>query len=155
MGFNPNKKKGQNQGSGSDDDEEDMRQEDMKYWEKLQPITYNSLQDAQNVTFKQFMTTHVRKYLPGHFKQLVSDQPAIDRWNNMSYLMEKIGEEQVYGVHYLQERPFRMYAESLFANQKGEFSTFKEFIDTYLAKFRDPQFQDKNKDPRDVRNLIW
>jgi hypothetical protein len=47
---------------------EDAEELQGEYWRKLEPIVYENAEAARDVTFKQFMTTHVRKYLPGVYK---------------------------------------------------------------------------------------
>lgn len=53
---------------------------------------------------------HVRKYIPGVYKGLVKDWPAITKWNDTSYWLEKAGNEYVEGIHYLSDAPFRHFA---------------------------------------------
>lgn len=41
---------------------------DGDYWGDLEPIRYNSPDEANEVTFKDFIYTHIRLYLPGEYK---------------------------------------------------------------------------------------
>ena len=71
-----------------------------EYWKGLEAIKYDDAEQANNVTFKEFIYTHVRKYLPAHYEGLVDDWDSIEHWGNMTYLKDKIGEEYVEGIHY-------------------------------------------------------
>ena len=73
---------------------------DLDYWEELSTISYANAEEANEVTFKDFIYTHVREYLPGEYKGLVSDWEAIKKWKDVNYLVEKIGEYYVEGIHY-------------------------------------------------------
>ncbi len=63
------------------------------YWDELGPIVYENAEAARNVTFKEFMTTHVRKFLPGVYKGLVLEWPALKLWSNIKYFQDRIGSE--------------------------------------------------------------
>jgi hypothetical protein len=47
------------------------------YWAELEPILYNNAEEANEVTFKDFIYTHIRLYLPGHYIGLVKDWEAL------------------------------------------------------------------------------
>jgi len=83
---------------------------------------YENAAAAKDVTFKQFMQTHIRYYVPGVYKKLVSNWPALESWKNMDYWLEKIGTEYVDGIHYLSDPPFRQFAGgAVMKNQRGEY----------------------------------
>ena len=61
---------------GDDDDDEEMEDqfdekamEDRRrgYWINLKPILYKNAKQAKKYSFKKFMQTHIRYYLPGHY----------------------------------------------------------------------------------------
>jgi hypothetical protein len=98
------------------------------------------------------MQTHIRFYLPGHYQKLLVNMPALNKWNSTEYLLSKMGDEFIYGSHYYNPKPFKMYAHSnTFANQKGEFRPFGSFMIEYEKKFNDTKLADK----RSVNNVIW
>ena len=88
------------------------------------------------------MRTHIRENLPGVYRDLLADAPATSLWKDMDYLTEKIGEEFVYGIHYLVPKPFKEYAHGHFTNQRGLFQTFSEFMADYLRKFDDEKLEE-------------
>ena len=53
------------------------------------------------MTFKDFVYGHIRKYIPGHYIGLVDQWDSVEKWGKIEYLRQKIGEEQVEGIHYL------------------------------------------------------
>lgn len=61
------------------------------------------------MTFKSFMVNHIRKFIPGHFKGLVLDWPALKKWGDVQYLIDKIGDEIVEGVDYKEDYPFTYF----------------------------------------------
>lgn len=58
----------------------------------MTPYVYDNAEAASNVTFKNFMRTHVRYFLPGHYKNLVEDSVAVQKWGDLEYLKEKLGD---------------------------------------------------------------
>ena len=60
----------------------------------MAPITYEDKEEAYSLTFKDFVSTHVRFYEPALFKSLVDDWDAVKKWD-IDYLGEKVGEEVV------------------------------------------------------------
>ena len=66
---------------------------DENYWRNVKPILYESAEAARNCTFKDFMTLHVRKFVPGIYKKVALDWVAITLWRDISYLRDKIGQE--------------------------------------------------------------
>ena len=117
----------------------------------MEPIKYEDAEEANEVTFKDFIYKHIRKYLPAHYEGLVDDWDSVEKWGEIEYLREKIGDEQVYGIHYQGERPFRNFAGSnVFTNQRGHFMSFNEFSEIMLSKYDDKRISD----PRDVSNII-
>lgn len=113
----------------------------------MEPIKYDDAEAANEVTFKDFIYKHIRRYLPAHYEGLVDDWDSVEKWGEIEYLREKIGDEQVQGVHYQSERPFRNFAGSnVFTNQKGIYQSFNEFADVQLSKYEDPRV----KEPRDI-----
>ena len=110
--------------SASDKQESNLKKgKDKKktdYWGNLDIIRYDSAEDANAVTFKEFIYTHIRLYLPGEYTGLVEHWDALTKWKDNSYLSEKIGELYVDGVHYQGYRPFRNFGGGqLFPNQRG------------------------------------
>lgn len=103
------------------------------------------------MTFKEFMTKHVRKHLPGVYYQLIIDQPAIKKWSDQKYLKIQMGEEMVDGVHYMAHHPFQYFAGEVFTNQRPEIQSFNQFLDDFYFKLEDRQL----KDIRDVKSVIW
>ena len=98
------------------------------------------------------MQTHVRYFAPGHYLGLIKGQNALTKWNNIDYLKEKIGSNQVYGVHYLNKPPFHLYAHDMvFTNQRGEYQTFNKFMEEYYVKFGDKNIRHKGS----VKNIIY
>ena len=78
------------------------------------------------------MYKHIRKYVPGHYKQLVKDWPAISKWGDLDYLKFIIGDEIVDGIHYSTGFPFRNFAGGyVFTNQRGVYQTFPDFLNVY------------------------
>ena len=74
------------------------------------------------MTFKEFIYTHVRLFLPGEYKGLINEWPAITKWKDTDYLTEKIGNHFVEGIHYQGFKPFRNFAGGrIFQNQRGRF----------------------------------
>ena len=88
----------------------DKNKEKKDYWLELEPLRYANAEDANAVTFKEFVYTHIRMYLPSEYKQLVVSWPAIEKWKNIEYLLDKIGNQYVEGVHYHGFKPFRNFA---------------------------------------------
>ena len=75
------------------------------------------------------MRTHIRYFVPGVFKGLIKDQPAVKKWNDIEYLKKMFGERWVYGVHYMNHPPFKAYAhDNFFSNQRGEYQMILEFF---------------------------
>mmetsp|Transcript_15888 Transcript_15888/g.24471 ORF Transcript_15888/g.24471 Transcript_15888/m.24471 type:complete len:80 (+) Transcript_15888:723-962(+) len=78
------------------------------------------------------MFKHVRKYIPAHYKNLVSDWPAIAKWGDLDYLKFVFGQEYLEASHYDQGFPFRNYAGGhVFTNQRGTFETIEDFLNIY------------------------
>ena len=77
------------------------------YWKSLTPIVYYNKTDAATGSFKKFMRTHIRHYLPGIYEKLLEDEPGLTKWRDMNYLMEKMADKIVYGVHYYTPKPFK------------------------------------------------
>lgn len=79
-----------------DGDEERLSQKEQderaKYWERLKPYYYKNATEAASITFKQFMSTHIRFYLPGVFRKLVVDSEAVKKWSDLKYLMDNLQE---------------------------------------------------------------
>jgi hypothetical protein len=46
----------------------DLKVPRQEYWKAIYPIVYDDKAMAQRVTFKTFMTRHIRKALPAHYK---------------------------------------------------------------------------------------
>lgn len=97
------------------------------------------------------MQTHIRFYHPGIFRELISDQPAVANWDNVTYLVDKLGDQLVQGVHYTAERDMKLYAPIRLMAQRGIWQPFRAFVLEYLAKFTSDEFSD----PRDLVNLLW
>ena len=55
---------------------------------------YEDKEEAYSLTFKDFVSTHVRFYEPALFRSLVDDWDAVKKWN-IDYIAEKVGEEVV------------------------------------------------------------
>lgn len=81
-----------------------------EYWQELATLSYANAEEANSVTFKEFIYTHVRLYLPGEYKGLISEWGAISKWKDINYLVDKIGHYYVEGVHYQGFKPYRNYA---------------------------------------------
>jgi len=47
------------------------------YYKGLEPMFYRDKKHAASISFKRFMRTHIRYYLPGVFHQLLEGQPAL------------------------------------------------------------------------------
>ena len=58
------------------------------YWGDLDIIRYDDAESANNVTFKEFIYTHIRLYLPGQYTGLVSNWDAISKWKDVNYLID-------------------------------------------------------------------
>ena len=80
--FLKEKKKAGNETLGSEDkggegEEEEvkinMKNRVEKYYKDLKMIVYEDAQEAADVTFKRFMQTHIRYYVPGYYKGLIKD----------------------------------------------------------------------------------
>ena len=134
----------------------DKSKEKKDYWLELEPLKYADAEEANAVTFKEFVYNHIRMYLPSEYKQLVASWSAIEKWKNIDYLLDKIGNQYVEGVHYHGFKPFRNFAGgNIFQNQRGRFQTFKDFIRDMLVKYDDKnEVNEKITDPRDVVNVI-
>ena len=50
------------------------------YWENLQPLVYETREEAESVSLKQFMLTHIRKFIPGHYKGLLKGDEILKSW---------------------------------------------------------------------------
>jgi len=121
------------------------------YWESLEFLEYDNKTEAEEITFKELMQTHIRYYHPGIFRELISDQPAVANWNNLTYLVEKLEGQLVEGVHYTAEHDMKLYAPIRLMAQRGIWQPFRAFIDEYMAKFTNDEFSD----PRDLVNMLW
>ena len=121
------------------------------YWDNLEFLEYDNKTEAEEITFKELMQTHIRFYHPGIFRELILDQPAVANWKNLTYLIEKLDDELVEGVHYAAEHDMKLYAPIRLMAQRGIWQPFRAFVDEYLAKFTSNEF----KDPRDLVNLLW
>lgn len=80
--------------AGADIGDEELDQSESNsadYWHRLQPIIYSDAEQAK-VPFKQFMKTHIRYYIPGIFKNLITDQPAVKKWGDLKYLMDNLSD---------------------------------------------------------------
>jgi len=44
------------------------------------------------------------------FRNLVKDEPAVEKWGKLEYLMENLGNDQVEGIHYLAEAEMKRFA---------------------------------------------
>ena len=99
-----------------DDSEEEeprdgsQKQDEARFWESLEIPHYENKTQAEDISFKQFMQNHIRLYVPAVFKGLVVDEPAVKSWARLDYLMEKLEDDQVEGIHYLAEAEMKRYA---------------------------------------------
>jgi hypothetical protein len=122
------------------------------YYRSLKPYFYKDAEAARNLTFKDFMRTHVRYLMPGVYNNLVAGQPALEKWADREYLKSHLGSSYVYGIHYMNEPPSSFYAhDNIFSNQRGEYQTFDKFMEEFLVKFEDEKLKDKSV----VTDMIW
>jgi len=71
---------------------------------------YQNKEEVAEVKFFDFMYNHIRKYKPAHYKGLVSDWPALNKWDDPNYISFLLGNELVDGIHYKTGHPFRNFA---------------------------------------------
>ena len=90
------------------DEEEESKMPD--YWETIDFVEYHNKTEAENITFKQLMQTHIRYYHPAIFRGLITDSPAVSSWGDLTYLLDKIQDHQVEGVHYAEKDEMKFYA---------------------------------------------
>ena len=105
------------------------------YFMTLQPLIYEGKEEAK-VSLKEFMSTNIRLHLPSIYRNLVTDWPALNHWNELSYLRDTVGYQLVLAYNYLAEH--RDFAgTAILNNQVAHPMTINSFLDLYLYKFYD------------------
>lgn len=102
------------------------------------------------------MRSHVRYYLPGHYKGLIKDMPAFSKWGDQDYLLRLIGGEFILGTHYLLKEPFRLYMQDPTVREhQGHYAPFGAFLEEYMEKFGNGERFSDIKDRTEIDDIIW